>query len=221
MPGIIRRKSIRKPVSHDREPSSVWSARLSFQKRHAALISVVGIGAMIALGLGVAKLQASVRIETLFGNESRLINDYALIEENVGHLVPIEVIVEFNDSDKTPASDRLATLDRVQSRLLADDEVQAITSFRDFMPPSRFPLTGDFASQYLESVQNSVSEAGYLKDSGSSQRWRITAHTSVLGELDYGRIIDKLQTSVDSDLAVGSDFSSVEIELSGLMPLVH
>lgn len=221
MPGIIRWKPIKRPASRQHKPSSVWIALLSIQKQHAGLISVVGIGAMVALGLGVAKLQASVRIETLFGSDSRLIRDYAWIEENVGPLVPIEVIVEFNHLAETSASDRLATLDRVQNCLLADNDVQAMTSCRDFMPPSPFPLTGDFASQYLESVQGSVSKAGYLQDSGSIQRWRITAHMSALGDHDYGKILDDLRTSVESELAVNSDTSTVEIELSGLMPLVH
>lgn len=220
MPGIIRWKPIQRPGSRDREPSSVWKALLSIQKQHAGLISVVGVGSMMALGLGVAKLQASVRIETLFGSESRLIRDYGWIEENVGPLVPIEVIAQFNESSKISASDRLNTLDRIQNCLLSDDAVQAITSCREFMPPSPFPLTGEFASQYLESVKDAVSKAGYLKESDRNQRWRMTAHMSALGDHDYGKILDKLRTSIESKLG-GGDSPSLEIELSGLMPLVH
>lgn len=92
IPGIIHWKPVALPMSRNREPSPGWLWLLWFQSRHAGLVSLLGIALMIALGLGVARLQASVRIETLFGSESRLILDHAWIEQHVGPLVPIEVI---------------------------------------------------------------------------------------------------------------------------------
>lgn len=51
-----------------------------------------------------------------------------------------------------------------------------MTSCRDFIPPSPFPIQGDFGSQYLSSVSENVQDSGYLQTSGGHDRWRLTAH---------------------------------------------
>lgn len=221
MPGIIRLKPIKLPSSRSKQPSAAWARLLRFQCKRAGIISVTGIVMMIALGIGVAKLQASVRIETLFDDESRLISDYVWIEENVGPLVPIEVIVEFDDSAGLSALRRLETLDRVQEQLQGENDIEAITSFRDFMPLSPLPLEGEFAAKYLASSEAHIRKLGYLQSTDGSQRWRLTAHMSAFGDHDYGKVLSRLNSSLQSSIAEADGTSPAKIQLSGLMPLVH
>ncbi|MEZ6087000.1 MAG: MMPL family transporter [Pirellulaceae bacterium] len=218
LPGFMRWKPIRPPSAKNRQPAAFWSVLLDLQQRYYGVISGVGIAAMIVLGIGVSRLQPSVRIETLFGRESQLMRDYTWIEKHVGPQVPIEVIVHFARPTELSASNRLTILDRVGSQLLSEQAIQSVTSCRDFMPHATIPLTGAFAQNYLDSVAESVRSVGYLRTTEQGERWRLTAHVSALGDYDYGVILNRLRQGLEADFG---DIEGMSIELSGLMPLVH
>ncbi len=221
LPGLLRWKPIRRSPSSQLPVSRMWTRLLALLLRYGGLIRGLGMAAMLVLGLGVARLQASVSIETLFGQQSQLIQDYAWIEQHVGPLVPIEVLVKFSRQQAPNVARQLALLDQIEQRLLAEPEIFAVTSCRDFMPATPFPLEGEFGQRYLSAIEGRVRQAGYMHSDEMGQSWRLTAHMSALGDHDYGLLLSHLRTMLDADVRAADNPAPVSIQLSGLMPLVH
>ncbi|HBJ34989.1 MAG TPA: hypothetical protein DDZ51_09560 [Planctomycetaceae bacterium] len=221
IPGIIRWKPVRIPNSAARKPWLIWGKLLSLQLRWAGCVSAGCIAAMIILGIGLANLQASVRIDTMFANDSRLIRDYAWIEENVGAQVPIDVVVRFDTDAEIPVLRQLEILNEVKSLILKHSEVRMVTTCLDFVSPPIFLPDGDHSTQYLSLAEASAGSTGFFKSVGGQKCWRLTAHVSALEDLDYGSILKRMQGSLTSEFERLNESQSATIELSGLMPLVH
>lgn len=221
IPGIIRWKPVMSSRLTNRNPWLMWGKLLHFQLRFSGTISFIGIATMIFAAWGLMNLQASVRIETMFSDSSRLIRDYAWIEKNVGPLVPIDVVVRFGGSIGCSASEKLKTLDKMKSLLLQEAGVQSVTSCLDFGPPSTTPLEGEYATYYLKAIQEPAGSGGYFRSDKGEEYWRLTAHMSALGKQDYGTTLKNLSDSLRDEFDAGDQTRSVKFELSGLMPLVH
>lgn len=221
IPGIIRWKPVRSTRSTNGGPWRIWGKLLNFQLRFSGVVSFIGLAVMVLAALGLLHLKASVRIETMFCDSSRLIRDYAWIEENVGPLVPIDVIVKFVGSVGCSPSEKLKTLDRVKAILLEEAEVQSVTSCLDFAPQSTDPLEGEYATRFLEAIQEPARSVGYFRSNSGEEYWRLTAHMSALGRQDYGTTLKELRKSLKGELESEDQTKSVIFDLSGLMPLVH
>ena len=73
-----------------------WEAVGRFVIRWHWPITTGCVIAMIAVGIGLTKIQTSVKLLKLFDSDSKVIQDYAWIEERIGKLVPMELIVHFS-----------------------------------------------------------------------------------------------------------------------------
>ncbi len=173
LPGIITLRPITVPASARRQlRSNSWMGFTRWQSRHGSWISAAAVALMIGLGFGVARLQASVRIETLFDKDSRLLRDYAWLEKHIGSLVPIEVVTHFDNESPLSAVERMQLLREIEQRLDRQPQVNAVTSCLDFLPRLRDPsdnaitstlIASDrFASQLLPQCKPIVEAANYL-----------------------------------------------------------
>ncbi|MFM8891779.1 MAG: MMPL family transporter, partial [Planctomycetia bacterium] len=102
--------------------------------RHATAIVAVFFAAMAVAGAGITGIRTSVRIDTLFSNTSRVIGDYRWIEEHIGPLVPIEVVLAFAADSPVAPAERLSILERCADRLRRTAESQTVLSAALFMP---------------------------------------------------------------------------------------
>lgn len=220
-----------KPVTHRQEDrgataNSLWNGLIAAQQRFSVCIALLGIALMVALGWGVWRLKASVRIETLFGPDSRLVHDYHWIESNVGPLVPIEVLVTVSekpasagDRDETIRTIRL--LQAVADRLAEDEATLGVTSCVAFMPATERWIASPMLVDQFEQLQDFVAEANYLSRENGLQRWRFTAHLSAFGHEHYGDVLASIRSRLQPVVDEHPLAQEVSLEYSGLMPLVH
>jgi predicted RND superfamily exporter protein len=73
--------------------SDAWAAVGRWITGHHALVASVSLVVLAVASLGLFKIQTSVQLLKLFDPDSRIIRDYAWMEDNFGKLVPMEVIV--------------------------------------------------------------------------------------------------------------------------------
>ena len=222
-----------KPVRHrreDRDSDSFlqWHVLMDIQRRAAVPITIIGIALMIALGWGVWRLDASVRIETLFGPTSRLVRDYQWIESNVGPLVPIEVLVSVDEPDSAAPSvqreaavRRLRLLREVAAKLAEDEATLGVTSCVQFLPDTDRLIASPMLVDQFEALQEFVAQANYLSRDEGVQRWRFTAHISAFGHEHYGQVLESMRSRLRPVIDKHSESDGVSVEFSGLMPLVH
>ncbi|MDG2220021.1 MAG: MMPL family transporter [Rubripirellula sp.] len=84
--------------------SEWWAAAGRWITRHHRLVSVSCIGLLLASATGLMKIQTSVQLLNLFDDDSRIIHDYAWLEENFGKLVPMELVVRIPPSMQSESS---------------------------------------------------------------------------------------------------------------------
>ena len=226
LPGLLSWQPLRvESRGRAQRRPTLWFTWTDWLAKYGAWVCVAASLSIVVLGIGVTRLRASVRIETLFGSHSRLLQDYAWLEEHVGALVPIEALVTFDRACPIPVADRLELLRNIENRLIASPHVRAVTSCLDFLPDLSCPLQGETAERVLDQACPSIAAANYLVESDKSEQWRLTAHLSALEKLDYGEIMEDMRQSLASQAAELTFSRPVEsgvaIRFSGLMPLVH
>lgn len=215
LPGFFRWLPIPRPRHFSSNRSDrIWSSLAGSLSRRATWVTGIAFAAMAVLGIGVTRLNASVRIETLFPGESRLIKDYAWLEENVGALVPIEVVVGV-DPQLIPPERQIDVLHQVEQELKEIGNVNAVLSSLTFLPtnpggPRTIPVT-----MRLTMAREIGEQFDYFAvDHDGLQRWRTTAYVSALGKNDYVQIMAAVERALGNE-------TDVDIQVSGLMPLVH
>ncbi len=84
---------------------------------------------------GISKIQTSVSIRNLFSPRAEIIQNYDWLQDKLGGLVPMEVVVRFDDRT-CPLNflERLELIERVQQRIVAMPQVDSVMSAWTFMP---------------------------------------------------------------------------------------
>src|SRR5207237_3851567 len=83
----------------------------------------IGCTLIIAVfGYGVVYMRTSVNLLKMFHSEAKIIKDYAWLEENLGQLVPMEVVVRVPKAEQRPSN---TDLRKLQEELAADQTPSA------------------------------------------------------------------------------------------------
>ncbi|MFN9719130.1 MAG: efflux RND transporter permease subunit [Planctomycetota bacterium] len=212
-----------------------WLAQLL--RRRNTLSLVVLFGMMILTSTGLPRLKPSIRIETLFLPNSRIMQDYRWLEAHIGPLVPIEVILSFDKDCRLNERRRMELLWRVNDVLLKQPHVRASLSALTFFPtmPKMESMPATLRSGMLNKAIfmacPSFEAMNVLRSTDNEELWRITAHVSSLDLLDYGDLLNQIEAAVLHELfppsndaprtESASDLKGVEVFTSGIMPLVH
>ena len=200
----------------------------TFCIRFAPVIVALFFLSIFVTGAGVPGIRTSVRIDTLFPPESRVISDYRWIEEHIGPLVPIEVMLEFSEDSTVPPADRLALLERVADRLGQTVGAGTVMSAALFLPDTP-QGTGPLASarrrvvaKKLERSLVAIDDMKYIRNRDGGQLWRATARISALREVDYGVLLDQVRKDIEPVIAeAGGAGRGISVACTGIMPLVH
>ncbi len=92
---------------------SLWeSAMLPVLGRNPLIIVLVAISLILVFGMGITKLQTSVGTHKMLAENAKLVRDYAWLEQHIGPLVPIELVLHF---PKLPEHDSVSSLKRLEA----------------------------------------------------------------------------------------------------------
>ncbi|MEM9351390.1 MAG: MMPL family transporter [Planctomycetota bacterium] len=177
--------------------------------RNNALACVLWAFIMCGVGYGITKIGTSVQLLKLLDEDADLIHDYAWLEENLGNLVPMEVVLtvppermrdatEHAEEDGLQYRDTmlemLTTVRTIQERIESLPEISRTLSAATFAPENTdsgyttADRSGDFAkNKSLEENRELLTEAGYLRletsgDDEPRELWRISARVAALSE---------------------------------------
>ena len=190
------------------------------------LVILFGL-AMVLAGAGVPWLRTSVRIDTLFSAESRVIRDYAWIEREIGPLVPIEVVLTFAPGHGVRSWERVDLVRAVEDRLRRMDDVAAVSSPAGFLPAMKPGGFGGaarkvIASRRLEQSLSAVEEMRIVLDEPEGQLWRVTARVPALRDVDYGAMLDRVRRAITPLVSeAGGADRGIAATYTGVMPLIH
>ncbi len=201
-------------------------ATLLSTRNRASLIVLLGI--MFVGAIGLASLQTSIRIETLFPPDSRIMQDYGWLEDQIGPLVPIEILVTFDQECQLNDRLKMDVVWQISNAMKKYPHVRATTSALTFFPPmppmKSLPanMRSAMLNKAIDMARPTFEKVSMLRPVDGGEVWRITAHVSALEPLDYGEILLGVRSTIDAALESGKDQRpGVTITTSGVMPLVH
>ncbi len=215
-----------------------WQRLLGVTTRRHMWITVVAIAGLVACYFGVVRCLPSVALHDMFDDDARILRDYRWIEDKIGPLVPVEVVVklplveEDPEPYATPMIDRLLVVQRIQNRVREIEGVGAVASvatFGPFLPDT--DVTGfSFRERarrrtiemHLAKNLDSFAELDYFRVVGNEGWWRISANVPASGQVDYQRVLRDLEYEVNEVLVgVRAEFPDARALYSGGLPLIQ
>ncbi len=137
IPGFLRRFGMRliPTVSRDdRHDQRGWELATNAVAALHGLIVLAFLAVTITASCGLRQLNTSVRIETLFDHNSRLLSDYRWLEQKVGPIVPVEVVLTFDERHADLLTDQLAYVRYFDAQLAAREDIRSTISAATFVP---------------------------------------------------------------------------------------
>ncbi|TWT78287.1 MMPL family protein [Posidoniimonas polymericola] len=200
-----------------------WAHRyVAFVTTRHGLVTAGCFGAMALLALGLPQIKTSVQLLKLLDPDVDLIHDYAWLEEHLGNLVPMEVVVALTPDQLKQADEdavgpdgqyrmsmyeRMHMAQRLERRVESLDEVSRALSAASFGPEEEGG-NGIFNSRAI-STTSRILEANrgqlveYMREEitpeGEQPRelWRVSARVAALKDIDYGQFVNDLRDAVE------------------------
>lgn len=83
-----------------------WQGVGHFVTRYHWGVNVAMLLCMVVIGYGLTKVQTSVQLLKLFQPQAKILQDYRWFEQNLGKLVPMEILLRFQDRAVEPFTPR-------------------------------------------------------------------------------------------------------------------
>ncbi len=100
-------KTSGKGAVHPQRPDTfierIWGRAANFIVRHHFGVAFSCIAIVVAVGFGLTKTRTSIDLLELFDSQARILKDYRWLEKNLGMLVPLEIVIQF-DKDSIASS---------------------------------------------------------------------------------------------------------------------
>ncbi|PQO27335.1 hypothetical protein C5Y96_17480 [Blastopirellula marina] len=175
--------------------------------------------------LGVQKISTSAQLHDLFWDDAPILQDYDWLEENVGPLIPIEVVLKIDQPETIQTDERFRIIEHVQKSIQSVEGVSATMSaatFAPIIPPKdeegfRAVIRRASIRKILEGRLSNYVEMNYLRIEDGDELWRISARVHAADRLNYGELMQCLRESVDQSL---TEYPGVEPIYSGSVPLI-
>ncbi|MDZ7617310.1 MAG: MMPL family transporter [Patescibacteria group bacterium] len=200
------------------------------------------VATMLVLAVGVTRIQTSVKLMKLFSADAPIINDYAWLEDHLGPLVPMEVILRVdNEKCQLNMVERMRLAHHIEQTLetLADigGALSAATFAPDITPDktkagilermigmsSRQRARDQVLSKRLGAHRDEFREYLTVDEEKNEELWRVTGRVAALTDTDYGLFVDEIKSKVEPLLAeyrkAGVD--GIGVTYTGLVPLVY
>jgi len=207
-------------------PTATVAGMTSLIRRFHGVLTGVCLALMVGLGWGLGSIQSTVKLQHRFSPHSRVISDYRWLEEHLGPLVPLEVVVHFGPECSLDFLGQMEFVAGVEREIAALPDVGATMSAVDFAPPLPDGASaGDVVrrrllARRLPRSRDRYVDAHFLAAEGGEQLWRISVRAEALSDVDYGRFVEVLRQHVDP-LLKARPGGHVKATYTGVIPLIY
>jgi len=223
-------------LAEGREPSgfpdpdgrSNWSSRyLDMVARNASAISISSIVVLIASIVGLSFLKASTKFNDMFPLDSRINQDMFWIEEHIGPISTVEVLLTFPDACSLSTFDRLDWIARVGDGLREQPEVGGVMSAVSFLPRWTDQKSVGAAARrgaVRKAVENNLPqllEQKWVADTEDGQVWRLVSKVSATSSQDYGELVAIVKKACQDVLKKSPPENGIDVHFTGLTPIMH
>ena len=185
------------------------------------------------LTMGVFRLDASVKIQNRFSSRTKILKDYGWLEENLGPLVPMEVVLRFDPENQMTTWEQMQLVKSVEKAIKQTTAVNATLSVATFEPA--LPRGNRFSDKFKRQTMmrkwmvmfegtpeqnSSFEDAKLVRLAGDESFWRISLRVAALNEIDYGGFLETVRNNVRNQLD-HHEHHGVSAQLTGGIPMVY
>lgn len=186
-----------------------------------ACLIVLGLGAW-----GLSRVETSIQIMRLFAPGTQILTSYAWLEEHLGALVPMEVVIRFDKSNEQGVLQRLQLVRRLQESIGKTPNVGGSISAATFAPELRLSggsLRGFMVNRGLTQALPRLANSGYLIHREDEELWRISVRVGAGEDLDYGLFQTQLKDQIEPILADARESGNEGISAvyTGAVPIIY
>ena len=200
---------------------------LAWLTRNATLISATSVSLLIFTCVGLTYLKASTKFSDMFPLESKTNQDMAWMEQHVGPIATVEVLLKFPNDSSLTELDRAGWVSKVSNKLLEQEEVGGVFSATSFLPTwSESSAMGATVKRAVmrKAIVNaipSLQAKGLIAQSDDGETWRILAKVSATSDEDYGQLTRAVAAATESILQETPKETTIIAEYTGLSPVMH
>lgn len=241
VPAMLRVSSHTAPPSRE-ITRPFWMSLGRLLTQHHKVVGIAGLLVLIVSSAGLMRFRTEVNVIHYFPSDSRLVQDIRFLEENIGGLAPIELLIHFHEESPTETDflQRMEIVRRVQEQICQHPGISGAISLADFnaqsTPPpddastlnkmryfKRSHITEsrikrgdvDGTSRYL-AVPGAKPEVEWTSQDPLNEVWRISGQAFLLRDSDYGLLTQELNAIAEQGLA---DVDGVSYTVTGTFPL--
>jgi predicted RND superfamily exporter protein len=181
----------------------------------------------IAVGIaGLARVETSIQIMRLFAPSTPIIASYEWLESKLGAMVPMEVVIHFDERNRQSTLERLRLIRELHASITQHPKVSGCLSAATFMPELRDygrSIGGVVARTRLKQALPRLSEAGYVYSGSADEGWRISVRVNAGDDLDYGVFQEQLRNRVEPILQreQGRGNEGLAAVYTGAVPIIY
>lgn len=196
--------------------------------RHSMIIVLVFGAIMVVAGYGLLHMRTSVAFDSLFDPDARIVQDYEWLEQNIGSMVPVEIIAHFDVDSEFRMVDELAfvqELEQVVGRLEHVGGTMSTATFAPNVPLGpgvRNAARRSVIDDWLEKSRSDLDASGFYTDQPQRRSWRISARIPATAGVNYQEFLDRVERQVTPIVQAFEKQNScrLSIDYTGVMPMV-
>lgn len=157
----------------------------------------------VACAPGLFRLPITIDLMQEFRPEAEIIRNYRWLEEKLGPLGTLEVIVRIDDECTLNTHQRVRLMERLQRRLEALPTTGGSMSAATFVPENTAEgswTRRGVVNARFEKRRPKLLDSGYLVEDGGEELWRISVRVKALDQVNYAELVTALRSEVDDEL---------------------
>ncbi len=166
----------------------------------------------IVTGYGLTRVTTSVNLMALFSKKSEIVNSYAWLENHLGPLVPMEVVLRLDEKQcGLTFLDRMELVQRIQQKLASLKEVGSSLSAVTFAPDISAGTSKSSGTMWrthrsvlnkrLTEHRDEFLKGDYLAEDAGQELWRVNVRVAALRNIDYGAFVSDIKKAVEPIVA--------------------
>ncbi len=214
--------------SHHEAMIPAWATNYAaWSSRNSTWIVFLGF-ALIGLSFyGLLHLKSSTKFDDMFPQGSSTIRDMKWVEQHLGPIASVEVLVKFNPDVEVGDYEQLEWIDRIVERLKNHPDVGGVIGATSFLP--KLPKSSSMRDVTRRSVLRKelpksfglLEEKGWISNKLGQRVWRINAKVSALSRADYGELTSRVRMAVEQVRDSSEKEKPFQADLTGLSPIMH
>lgn len=216
-------------AAHPAQVSPTAQRYVAWLERRAIVVTTAGMVLMAITFYGFLSLKSSTKFDDMFPSNSPVVQDMAWIEQHLGPISSVEVLLTF---DNRLAMDELQQLDwveKVVDSLRTNDYVGGVMSALTFLPERsktsslRDVIRRGAMRKMLDGNMVKLTERGWVAKTQQATIWRVTAKVSAVADEDYGILTNEVRSAVHAVQIAEVENSEVPFTagFTGLSPVMH